>query len=99
MRLDTFFIWLLLPVFASCAKYNIESNTPIFLDPSRGYGRIYVAEKVEPKACGEPDYNFVYSKKTIPISEMQGYVCLPADQVQYNLRYYNEYLKQKAKCQ
>jgi len=30
---------------------------------------------------------------------MNGYVCIPADQVQYNLRFYNEYLKKKANCQ
>lgn len=99
IKLDVFIIWLFMPIFVGCATYKIETNTPTFLDPARGYGRIYKAEKIEPKACGEPDYQFVYSKNNIPISEMQGYVCLPADQVQYNFRYYNEYLKKKANCQ
>lgn len=99
IKLDVFIIWVFMPIFVGCATYKIETNTPTFLDPVRGYGRVYTAEKIEPKACGEPNYQFVYSKKNIPINEMQGYVCLPADQVQYNIRYYNEYLKQKANCQ
>ena len=98
IKLDVFIIWVFMPIFVGCAKYQIENNTPIFLDTTKGYGRIYTAEKTEPKACGEPNYTFVYSKKNIPINEMNGYVCLPVDQVQYNLRFYNEYLKQKANC-
>ena len=99
IKLDVFIIWVFMPIFVGCATYKIETNTPTFLDPARGYGRVYTAEKVEPKACGEPNYQFVYSKKNIPINEMQGYVCLPPDQFQYNKRYFDEYMKKKANCQ
>jgi hypothetical protein len=99
MRLDTLLIILTLPVVAGCANYQIEKNTPIFLDTKKGYGRIYSAEKIKPEQCGAPDYIFKYTNKNIPIDQMNGYVCLSADQVQYNLRYYNDFLKRKANCQ
>lgn len=99
IKVDTFLIWFFMPIFVGCATYKIETNTPAFLDPVRGYGRVYKAEKVEPNQCGDPNYKFVFSGQTIPINEMTGFVCLPADQVQYNLRFYNDYLKKKANCQ
>jgi len=98
IKLDVFTIWFFMPIFVGCAAYKIENNTPTFLDPKKGYGRIYTAQKIEPKECGSPNYEFIYSNKNVPIDEMQGWVCLPTDQVQYNLRYYNNYLKQKANC-
>ena len=70
IKVDTFLIWFFMPIFVGCAKYQIENNTPIFLDTERGYGRIYTAEKIEPSECGDPDYKFTYSKKNIPINEM-----------------------------
>ena len=68
IRFDTFIIWFFMPIFVGCAKYQIENNTPIFLDTQRGYGRIYTAEKIAPSECGAPDYQFTYSKKNIPIN-------------------------------
>jgi hypothetical protein len=85
-------------ILTSCSGYDITKNTPHFLDTKKGYARVYEAKKIEPQACGEPDYIFKYTGQTKPISEMNGYVCLPTDQVQYNLRFYNEYLKRKANC-
>lgn len=99
IKLDVFLIWVFMPIFVGCATYKIETNTPTFLDPSRGYGRIYKAEKIEPKACGEPEIAFKYSGTNIPISEMAGFICIPPDQFQYNKRYFDEYMKQKANCQ
>lgn len=99
MRLDTLIIWLTIPAIASCANYQIEKNTPIFLDTKSGYGRIYKSEKVEPVQCGDPDYAFKYANQNIPIDQMNGMICLPVDQAQYNFRFYNEYLKRKANCQ
>ncbi len=98
IKLDVFMIWVFMPIFVGCATYKIENNTPTFLDTNKGYGRVYTAEKIEPKECGAPDYLFKYSGTTKPITEMNGWVCIPPDQVQYNLNYYNNYIKQKANC-
>lgn len=86
-------------VLSSCANYEITKNTPHFIDTNKGYARIYEAKKVKPEQCGDPEYVFKYTGINKPISEMNGFVCLPVDQVQYNLRYYNEYEKRKANCQ
>jgi hypothetical protein len=99
MRIDTFIIWFLLPIITSCATYKIEKNTPIFLDTDRGYGRVYNVEKISPKQCGGRDYEFKYTGQNIPLNQMNGYICLPVDQAQYNIRYYDEYIKQQAHCQ
>ena len=85
-------------ILSACAQYKIETNTPVFLDTVRGYGRIYNLEKINPIECGGRDYKSTYSGKNINISDMNGYVCLPVDQVQYNFRYYDAYLKRKANC-
>jgi hypothetical protein len=98
MRIDTLVIWFFVPIIAGCANYQIEKNTPIFLDTKAGYGRLYKAEKSEPKQCGDPNYTFKYANENIPIDQMNGYICLPTDQAQYNFRFYNEYLKRKANC-
>lgn len=98
IKLDVFTIWFFMPIFVGCAAYKIENNTPIILDPPKGYGRVYTAEKVEPESCGAPDFIFKYSGTNKPINEMQGFICIPPDQYQYNLRYYQNYLKQKANC-
>lgn len=99
MRYEVFFLWFTMPIVVGCAHYDINKNTPIFLDTKQGIGRIYKAEKTTPQSCGAPDYLFKYSNQNIPIKDMSGYVCLSPDQVQYNLRYYNEFLKQQANCQ
>jgi hypothetical protein len=91
--------YLALLFLVGCSGYDITKNNPHFLDTQKGYARIYEAKKIEPEACGEPNYKFEYTGQTKPISEMNGYVCLPVDQVQYNLRFYNDYLKRKANCQ
>ena len=83
---------------SGCAQYKIENNHPAFLDTKRGYARIYAAQKVTPAQCGDPNYAFKYTGKTMPISDMNGYVCLPASEVQYNLKYYNEYSREQAHC-
>lgn len=99
MRLDTFFIWLTMPMIAGCATYKIETNTPTFLDPVRGHGRVYRAEKVEPNKCGDPEVIFKHYGETKQISDMAGYICIPPDQFQYNKRYYDEYNREKQNCQ
>lgn len=72
--------------------------TPEFIDPTRGYSRIYVEQDVKAPACGEPKYEFIDSKKTIPIDQMAGHVCLPTAQAQEIIRYYNQWQKSNAKC-
>ena len=99
IKFDVFMIWMFMPIFVGCATYKIENNTPTFLDPARGYGRVYTAENIEPDSCGAPDFMFKYSGTTKPISEMAGYICIPPDQFQYNIRFYNEFKKNKANCQ
>ena len=71
----------------------------MFLDTKRGYARIYQAKKIEPASCGAPDYEYFYTNKTIPISEMNGYICLPVDQAQDVLKHYDEFVYKKAGCQ
>ena len=83
---------------SACASFDITKNHPHFIDTKRGYARVYEAKKVAPKQCGDPDYAFVYTGKNVPLSEMNGYVAIPASEVQYDLRIYNEDLKRKANC-
>lgn len=91
--------YLFLLLLTSCSGYEITQNTPHFIDTNKGYARIYEAKEVKPQSCGEPNYEFKYTGINKPISEMNGFICLPVNQAQYNLRFYNEYLKRKANCQ
>lgn len=76
----------------SCG-FDIVKITPHALDTKRGYSRVYKAEKIKPQKCGDPTFKFELTDERKPISEMNGYFCVPADQVQYMLRYYNEELR------
>jgi len=81
-----------------CANYDIKQNHPLFLDTQKGYARKYQAQSVQPKQCGDPNYEFIYSGQTVPIDKMNGYVCFETSEVQANLRYYNEFLRKRASC-
>lgn len=78
--------------------FDITKVTPTFLDTKRGYGRVYKAEIVKPEKCGDPNYFYSYTGNNIPLDKMNGYVCVPADQAQEMLKYYDEYLYRKANC-
>lgn len=78
--------------------YDIHKAHPEFLDPARGYARIYDAIDIPDAKCGEPKYKFEYSRKNIPISEMSGHICLPTDQAQEIIRVYNEQARKNANC-
>lgn len=80
-----------------CA-FPIKDVTPEFLDPERGHARIWAARDVDNPVCGEPKYEFYYTEKNQPISEMAGYVCVPYKQAQEMIRYYNEDQRKNAKC-
>ena len=82
---------------ASCG-FNIEKIHPTFLDTERGYGRVYAAKKINPASCGAPNYVFRDTKVRTPISEMNGYICLPVKEGQDILKHYDEYLYRKSKC-
>lgn len=84
-------------VIASCG-FDIQRIHPHFLDTKRGYARIYKAIPATPKACGDPEYEFVDSGERKPISEMSGYVALPTDEVQYILNRYNEARRKELNC-
>lgn len=83
---------------SSCANYDITQNHPTFLDTTRGYGRVYNTEKITPAKCGDPNYKFSYSNTNIPTDKMNEYVCFRPEEVQYNLKYYNAYIKKNANC-
>lgn len=82
---------------SSCG-FNIEHLHPHFLDTQKGYAMVYEAKKITPEVCGDPNYQFNYTSVNKPIDQMNGYICLPIDEVQEALRYYNEYLRKKANC-
>ena len=90
--------YLLITLFISgCASYNIEKNHPVFLDTTKGYGRIYDVKKVKAKTCSDKTYKFDYSGKNITIPNMNGYVCFKRSEVTENLADYDEY--QRKQCE
>ena len=84
-------------VISGCS-YDITKTHPHFLDPARGYARIYNAKHIDNPECGKPDYEFVNSGKTKPIAEMSGFICLPTDEAQNIIKYYNEWKKKNSNC-
>lgn len=82
----------------SCG-FDIERIHPHFLDPDKGYSRVYEVKKVTPAQCGDPDYDFVYTGTKKPISEMAGYVCIPVEEYQYMISRYEEANKKKCAAQ
>ena len=90
-------ILCLTAVVTSC-NYNVKHATPEFLDPSKGYARIYAARSVTPIKCGDPAYEFYYTGENIAIAQMTGHICLAPEQAQEILRYYNEWLRKDHGC-
>jgi hypothetical protein len=89
---------IILLLLCNC-NYDIKHATPEFIDASRGYARIYKAQDKANPECGEPKYEFVYTGQNINMSDMSGHICLPTEQVQEILRYYNDYVRKQQNCQ
>ena len=93
---------LMSPIFltavVSGCGFDIFKSTPTFLDPVRGYGRVYKARPIPNVKCGDPDYEFYYSQSNVPIADMSAYVCVPVDQAQAMLRSYNEWYRENQNC-
>ena len=77
-------------VVLSGCDFEVEKIHPHVLDISRGYARIYQAEKIKNPACGTPDYKFVQTGKVMPIDQMSGYFCLPTKEAQEIIKHFNE---------
>lgn len=86
---------LFLTVVVSSCSFDIKKIHPHFLDVPKGYARIYEAKKIEASNCGDPEYKFVYTGEKKSIDEMNGYACLPVEEVQYLLKHYDEYNRKK----
>lgn len=97
--MKTKLLFLTVAITVSACGFNIEKIHPHFLDVIRGYARIYEAKKVPNNQCGTPDFVFKYTGVTKPISEMNGYVCIPVDEAQMIERYYNEWLEKNSDCE
>lgn len=84
-------------VLSNCA-YKLTKATPEIIDVSRGYARIYNFKNIQNPQCGDPLYEAVYSGKNIDLKDMSGHICIPTNQAQEMLRYYNEYEKKNKSC-
>lgn len=74
-----------------CSSYDIEKIHPTFLDPSRGYGRVYNTKRVKAKQCSDKTYEFNYSGQNVLIPNMAGYVCFKREEVTDALANYDQY--------
>ncbi len=84
-------------VVSSCG-FDISGITPHVLDTKRDYARVYEIKKITPESCGAPDYKVSVTLERKPISDMDGYWCIPKEQGQDILKHYDEYLYRKANC-
>lgn len=94
LNLKSLFLTLAVLANASCS-FDITKIHPHFLDVSKGYARVYRAEKIKPEQCGDPDYEFVFTGEKKPIAEMSGYACIPVEEVQELLKHYDEHKRKQ----
>lgn len=91
-------IFLILVATVGCANFPVTKITPHFIDTERGYAREYKFKKVKPENCGDPDFAPYVTGVKKPISEMNGWMCIPVEQGQLILNHYVESLRRQKNC-